>query len=87
MPLAHPSSSTTTHNYGEEMLVVSFTTSTPGERHADFAQRVQNPPKQQWGMREDREHRTELIFDQASATRLTEFLADYMNQRDSGSGQ
>lgn len=80
MPLAHPTSATTTSNYGDEMLVVSFTTSTPGERHADFAHRVVNPPKPQWGIRGDREHRTELIFDPASAARLIELLAEYVNQ-------
>jgi hypothetical protein len=80
MPLAHPTTVTTTQNYGPEMVVISFTTSTPGERHKDFAHRVQNSPQHQWGMRGDREHRTELIFDQTSVARMITLLADYVTE-------
>jgi hypothetical protein len=80
MPLAHPTTATTTQNYGGEMVVITFMTSDPGEQFADFRHRVDDPRTIQWGIRGRRERRTELIFDQASAARLMELLADYVTE-------
>ena len=77
MPLAHATSTTTTNNFGEEMLVVTFMTADPGEAFADFSHRVDKPRQTQWGIRGAREHRTELIFDR-NAERLVSLLSEYL---------
>ena len=78
MPLAHPVSTTTTSNYGEEMLVVKFMTADPGEAFTDFTHRVEHPRQSIWGQRGPRESRSELIFDRSSAERLVEMLGNYL---------
>jgi len=78
MPLAHPISTTTTANYGDEMLVVKFMTSDPGEAFTDFTHRVEHPRQTVWGMRGPRESRSELIFDRNSAERLVAMLGSYL---------
>ena len=78
MPLAHPTSTTTTTNYGEEMLVVTFITADTGETFADFTRRVEHPRQTIWGQRGPRETRSELIFDRNSAEQLRVMLSDYL---------
>ena len=78
MPLAHPISTTTTNNYGDEMLVVKFMTSDPGEAFVDFSHRMEHPRQSTWGMRGPRESKTEMIFDRNSAERLIKMLGDYV---------
>ena len=83
MPLAHPTSTTTSLNFGSEpFLVVKFMTADPGEAFADFNHRTEHPRQTNWGQRGDREHRMELIFDKDSAGRLADFLTEYL--KDSG---
>ena len=79
MPLAHPISTTTTANFGEEMLVVKFMTADPGEQFADFSYRVDHPRQSVWGIRSERESRSEMIFDKSSAARLVEMLNTYLD--------
>ena len=81
MPLAHPVSTTTTSNYGEEMLVVKFMTADPGEAFTDFTHRVAHPRQSVWGMRGPRESRTELIFDRKSAERMQTLLAEFLSRQ------
>jgi hypothetical protein len=78
MPLAHPISTTTTNNFGEEMLVVKFMTADPGEAFTDFTHRIEHPRTTVWGQRGQRETRNELIFDKSSAERLRVMLGDYL---------
>ena len=79
VPLAHPTSTTTSNNFGPEpFLVVQFMTADPGEAFADFSHRVDKPRQTQWGIRGAREHRTELIFDRNSAERLVSLLSEYL---------
>lgn len=82
VPLAHPISTTTTNNFGEEMLVVKFMTADPGEAFTDFTHRVEHPPTNNWGQRGQRETRNELIFDRESAERLRVMLGDYLTRTD-----
>jgi hypothetical protein len=42
MPLAHPISTTTKSNFGEEMLAMKFMTADSGEHFADFSHRVEH---------------------------------------------
>jgi len=81
MPLAHPTSTTTTNNYGEEMLVVTFMTADLGEAFVDFTHRIEHPRQTIWGQRGERETRSELIFDRNSAERLRAMLGDYLASR------
>ena len=79
MPLAHPISTTTSSNFGPEpFLVVKFITADPGEAFADFSHRTEHPGNTQLGQRGDREHKTELILDRSSATRLVDMLTEYL---------
>ena len=79
MPLAHPISTTISSNFGPEpFLVVKFMTADPGEAFADFSRRTEHPRQAQWGLRGEREHRTELILDRNSAARLVDLLAEYL---------
>ena len=80
MPLAHPISTTTTNNFGEEMLIIKFMTGDPGEQFADFSHRVGHPRTSQWGMRGDRESRSEMIFDRSSAERLANLLEQFLHR-------
>lgn len=82
VPLAHPISTTTTPNFGEEMLVVKFMTADPGEAFIDFTHRVENPRPSIWGVRGQRESRNELIFDRSSAERLVGLLNEYLASHD-----
>lgn len=82
MPLAHPTSTTTTDNYGEEMLIVAFMTAHPGEAFSDFSHRVEHPRQTVWGMRGPRESKTEMIFDRESAKRLVELLHSFLDDQD-----
>jgi len=79
MPLAHPTSTTTTTNYGEEMLVVTFMTADLGEAFVDFTHRVEHPRQTVWGRRGPRESRSELIFDRESAKRLVDLLGSFLD--------
>ena len=79
MPLAYPTSNGETTNFGHRMLVIELTTGRPGEDPAEFKKRALNPPRTQWGMRSDRESRTELIFDRAAAERLAGILSEYLS--------
>ena len=79
MPLAHPISTTTTTNFGEEMLVVTFMTADLGEAFVDFTHRVEHPRQTVWGQRGPREARSELIFDRESAKRLEDLLRSYLD--------
>ena len=81
MPLAHPISTTTTNNFGEEMLVVKFMTADPGEAFTDFTHRVEHPRQAIWGRSGPRESRSELIFDRESGDRLRAMLDDYLADR------
>ena len=82
MPLAHPTSTTTTTNYGEEMLAVTFMTADPGEAFVDFTHRIEHPRQHAWGQRGPRESRSELIFDRNSAERLVDLLGSYLDDVD-----
>ena len=79
MPLAHPTSTTTTSNFGEEMLVVTFMTADLGEAFVDFTHRVEHPRQTVWGQRGPRETRSELIFDRNSAERMRVLLAEFLD--------
>jgi len=81
MPLAYPTSTTTTTNYGEEMLVVTFMTADAGEAFTDFTHRVEHPRQTVWGQRGPRGSRDEMIFDRESATRLVDLLGSYLDDR------
>ena len=73
-----PISTTTTANYGEEMLVVTFMTADPGEAFVDFTHRIEHPRQTVWGQRGPRESRSELIFDRSSAERLVDVLSEFL---------
>ena len=62
------------------MLVVTFMTSDPGERFADFSYRVEHPRQMVWGIRGEREARQELIFARSSAERLVGLLRSYLQK-------
>ena len=79
MPLAHPTPTTTTPTYGEDLLAATFTHPDPGEAFVDFAHRVGHPRKAVWGQRGPRESRSELIFDRNSAKRLVDLLCSYLD--------
>ncbi len=79
MSLAHPISTTTTTNFGEEMLVVTFMTADLGEAFSDFAHRVEHPRQTVWSQRGRREPKSELIFDCESAKRLVNLLRSYLD--------
>jgi hypothetical protein len=56
MPLAHPTSTTTSLNFGSEpFLVVKFMIADPGEALADFNHRTEHPRQTIW-VNEEREN-------------------------------
>ncbi len=81
MPLAHPLSTTTTTNYGEEMLVVTFMTADLGEAFSDFAHRVEHPRQTVWSQRGRREPKKKANSSSMSesAKRLVNLLRSYLD--------
>ena len=78
MPLAHPTSITTTTNYSEPCVAVAFATSRPGEPLADFRHRLSV-----------RDHYTrtrgvELVLDKEAAVELVRMLVPVVGRTEIG---
>lgn len=79
MPLAHPTTATTTSDFADEMLVVRFMTARPGESAKGFAYRVAHPHGSVLGMmRRPRQSRVEFILNRSSAKRLGDQLETFL---------
>lgn len=78
MPLAYPVSITTTANYKEPCVAVTFTTSRPGEPLADFKARL--------SARNDysRTRGVELVLDLEAATELVRLLVPVVGRSEVG---
>ncbi len=78
MPLAHPTSITSTNNYDEPCVAVAFATSRPGEPLTDFRHRLSV-----------RDHYTrtrgvELVLDQEAAAELVRLLIPVVGRTEIG---
>lgn len=73
MPLAHPTSSTPTNNFGEPAIAISFALAKSGETVDDFQARIRN--RGPWGQSRVGRHRVEIVLTKESAERLVEVLS------------
>lgn len=78
MPLAHPTSITTTTNYDQPCAVIAFATSRPGEPLADFKHRL--------SMKDSytRTRGVELVLDREAATELVRMLVPVVGRSEVG---
>jgi hypothetical protein len=72
MPLAHPTSSTPTSNFGEPAIAISFALARPGETVNDFQTRITS--RGQWGQTRYGKDRVELVLTKESVERLMGML-------------
>jgi hypothetical protein len=78
VPLAHPTSITTTSNYEEPCVAIAFATSRPGEPLADFKHRLAASDYY------SRTRGLELVLDRKAAVELVRFLIPVVGRTEIG---
>ena len=73
MPLAHLTSATTTSNFAELAVAVSFAMARPGETVDDFQTRFNS--RGEWGQTRYGRYKVELVLTQGSVKRLVDLIS------------